>query len=86
MLRSAVNDVAMSDPDITTTVQDAQGSYSSRRVAAFVALGFYILFGGACLFWLKFSETFATAYFNGLMVIITGGLLLATADRFAPKQ
>lgn len=67
---------------LSSTLKDCDGNYSSKRVAAFIALAAFLVFAGADQFTAhKANET----TLNDLMWIIGGGLGLAVIERFAPK-
>ena len=68
-------------------LQEIDGNTSSKRVAAFWALGlFSIAIVVDLILALKSSRPPSEFIINALMVIVTGGFLTATAERFAPKR
>lgn len=83
-------------PALSSAVQDAQGSFSSRRVGAFVALGCLVL-GFVAILGCIVGTIVAgkplpdnlvgllTSLINVMATCVVGGLLFATADRWAPK-
>lgn len=90
-----MSDPALSSP-LSSAMQDAQGAYSSRRVAAFVALGclvvgFVVVLGcvaGQVVTGKTLDPALMSLMGNLVNVMATaavGGLALATADRWAPK-
>ncbi len=68
--------------DLSGTFKDIDGNYSSKRVAAFVALGCIVVAFVADLLGHHPSEFIV----NDLMLIVGGGFLGAVAERFAPRQ
>jgi hypothetical protein len=83
-------------PALATAVQDAQGSYSSRRVGAFIALGCLTLGFLAVLACVVIGFFAGKTLPDSLMALMSslvqvmaasviGGLAFATADRWAPK-
>lgn len=68
-------------------LQDIDGATSSKRVAAFWALGlFSIAVVVDLILALKIGRPPSEFIINALMVIVTGGFLTATAERFAPNR
>lgn len=72
----------MDSPALATTLQDIDGNYSSKRIAAFIALAFYL--AGAVV------DTVTPLHvpmhaMDGLLYIVGGGLALAVSERFAPR-
>ena len=83
-------------PGPSSTLRDAQGAYSSRRVGAFIALGCLVLGFLAALGCIVVGfvagkmlppELWALmgSLVNVMAAAAVGGLALATADRWAPK-
>ncbi len=60
-------------------VQDIDGQLSSKRVAAFIALGAYLLVGVAD----AFGHVLPEPYTSGLEYLVLGGLAMAIPERFA---
>ena len=84
-------------PPPGNALQDAQGNTSSRRVGAFIALGSITfctaLFALLSMIMLAYGKAVPTELWALLTTLVnvnaavaTGGLLLATADRFAPSK
>ena len=68
-------------------LQDIDGATSSKRVAAFWALGlFSIVTIVDLILAVGSSRPPSESIINALMIIVTGGFLTATAERFAPKK
>lgn len=71
-------------PPLSTTLQDIDGNYSSKRVAAFIALGFYL--AGGIFDTVVGAVRVPPEIMQGLLWIILGGLGLAVGERFAPRR
>ncbi len=71
-------------PDVSTTLQDIDGNYSSKRVAAFIALAAYL--AGAVVDTVMGIVRVPPEVMHGLLYITLGGLSLAVGERFAPRS
>lgn len=69
-------------PPISTTLTDIDGNFSSKRIAAFIALGGILALAGADLFGHHPSDHIIDA----LTFIACTGLGMACAERFAPQR
>ncbi len=69
-------------PALSTTLQDIDGHYSSKRVAAFIALACMVVGFVAALKGYVIPDWM----FNGFLYLAAGGLGLACAERFAPRK
>lgn len=69
-------------PPLNTTLRDIDGNFSSKRIAAFIALGGVLVLAGADLFGHHPSEYIV----NALTFIACTGLGMACAERFAPHR
>ena len=68
--------------NISGALKDIDGSYSSKRILAFMALAFY----GVGFLADTFTDSKVPPHLaDGLMIIILGGIGSALAERFAPK-
>jgi len=68
---------------LNTTLRDVDGNYSSKRIAAFIALA---LFAAAMAVDTFTAHKVAQHFVDDLMVIVCSGLGLAVAERFAPRR
>ncbi len=72
-----------SAPALSTTLQDIDGAYSSKRIAAFIALAAFLAGGVADT--VMGAVRVPPDVMQGLLYIVLGGLSLALGERFAPK-
>lgn len=67
-------------------LKDIDGAYSSKRVAAFIALALFSLIVFVDLYLaVTTSRPPSDSIVSALMVIISGGFLTAVAERYASK-
>ena len=71
-------------PGAATTLRDVDGNYSSKRVAAFIALAAYLV--GAGVDTVMGAVRVPPEVMQGLLWIVLGGLSLAVGERFAPQR
>ncbi len=70
-------------PGASSTFKDIDGSYSSKRIAAFIALSVYIL--GGVVDVVMGTVRVPPEVMQGFLYITLGGLSLAVGERFAPR-
>lgn len=78
------DDSSGSSPSLSTTLQDIDGAYSSKRIAAFIAMAAFL--AGGIVDTVMGTVRVPPEVMNGLMWIVLGGLGLAVGERFGPER